>query len=87
MTAKELGEKVVFVQLLGQLLLEDLEELHGLDPIWKQDGKRFGNLAIKAGEEFINRIGRNVDQKQTQNYIDACRIVRENLKKATEGVE
>ena len=30
MTAKELGEKAVFVQLLGQLLLEDLEDLQGL---------------------------------------------------------
>ena len=87
MTPKELGQKVVFVQLLGQLLLEELEDLHGIDPIWKHDGKKYGNMAITAGEKFINRIGRKVEGEQTQHYIDACRIVRENLQKAVEDIE
>ena len=87
MTPEELGQKVVFVQILGQLLLEELEELHGVEPIWKQDGKQFGNLAIKAGEKFVNRIGRKVEGEQTQHYIDACKIVRDNLQKAVEDIE
>lgn len=86
MTANELKQKVLFVQLLGQLLLEELEDLHGIEPIWRQEGKQFGNLAIIAGDKFVNRIGRKVSGEQTQHYADACKIVRENLKKAVEDI-
>jgi len=86
MTPNELGHKVVLVQILGQLLLEELEDLQGIDPIWKQDGKKFGNLAIKAGDKFINRISDKVKGEQVEHYVDACKIVRDNLKKATEDI-
>ena len=84
MTAEQTRLKVLQIQLYAQIILEDLEDLQGVEPIWKQDAKAAGNLAIKACEKFVKRIGDNVQGEQTEHYMQACKILRENMRKGIE---
>lgn len=87
MTKEQIKLKVLHVQLHAQLMLEELEELHGIDPIWRQDGKAAGNNAIKACETFVKRIGDKVSAEQTDEYSNACKILRTNMSELLKNVK
>lgn len=87
MKKEQIKLKVLQIQLRAQIMLEELEELHGIDPIWRQDGKAAGNNAIKACETFVKRIGDKVSAEQTEEYSEACKILRKNMSELLKDVK
>lgn len=78
MNKQETYNNVIRAQMCAQLTLEYLEKLHdGLG--WKQEAKKFGNMAINCGDKMIGLLTSDLSVKESQSYIDCCDYVRQRV--------
>ena len=76
---QETFNKIIQTQILAQLLLENLEDLEGVNEVWKQRAKYFGKNALKAGEAMVETLTGSVGAVETHTYVECCKFVRERV--------